>query len=159
MARQTSGKDPNVKDVAVNRRARHEFEIEDTFEAGIMLAGSEVKSLREGSVTLGEGYVMAQGTELFLVNVHIAEYTQANRHNHTPVRSRKLLLHRSEIEQIREGLEEQGRTCVPLRIYFKQGLAKVELGLGRGKKTWDKRHDLKERDDQREMARARADRG
>jgi len=157
VARQSTTKSTEITDVAVNRRARHEFEIEETFEAGIMLAGSEVKSLREGSVTLGEGYVTAIGIELFLVNVHISEYAQANRNNHVPVRTRKLLLHRREIERIRESIEEKGRTCVPLRIYFKRGLAKVELGLGRGKKTWDKRHDLKERDAQREMDRARHD--
>ena len=157
MARQTPGKDPNEKDVAVNRRARHEFEIEETFEAGLVLVGSEVKSLREGSVTLGEGYVTAIGDDLYLVSIHISECAFANRNNHEPIRTRKLLLHRREIERIAEALEEKGRTCVPLRIYFKRGLAKVELGLGRGKKNWDKRQDLKERDANREMDRARSD--
>lgn len=156
MARNESGKDE--KNAAVNRRARHEYEIEETFEAGIVLVGSEVKSLREGAVTLGDGYVVSLGGDLILSNVHISEYANANRHNHEPTRPRKLLLHRREIERIAEAVESKGRTCVPLRIYFKHGLAKVELGVGRGKKSYDKRHDLKERDAKREMDRARSER-
>lgn len=158
MARQAQGKESGEKNAAVNRRARHEFEIEERFEAGIMLLGSEVKSLRDGAVTLGDGYIGAQGDDLMLLNVHISEYANANRHNHEPMRPRKLLLHRKEIEHIAEALQEKGRTAVPLRIYFKHGLAKLEIGLGRGKRTYDKRHDLKERDAKREMDRARAER-
>ncbi|TNF24241.1 MAG: SsrA-binding protein SmpB [Deltaproteobacteria bacterium] len=150
--------DGNEKNAAVNRRARHEYEIEEHFEAGIVLVGSEVKSLREGAVTLGDGYIVHEDGALILVNVHISEYANANRHNHEPTRPRKLLLHRREIEQIAEAIESKGRTCVPLRIYFKHGLAKVEIGIGRGKKTYDKRHDLKERDAKREMDRARSER-
>jgi len=157
VAREAPGKDANEHNAAVNRRARHEFDIEERFEAGIVLVGSEVKSLREGSVTLGDGYIAVQGDDVMLLNVHISEYTNANRHNHEPTRARKLILHRKEIERIAEALAEKGRTCVPLRIYFKRGLAKVELGLGRGKKTYDKRHDLKERDAKREMDRARSE--
>ncbi|PKN58294.1 MAG: SsrA-binding protein [Deltaproteobacteria bacterium HGW-Deltaproteobacteria-14] len=157
MARQAQGKDAGEKNAAVNRRARHEFEIEERFEAGIALLGSEVKSLRDGAVTLGDGYIATQGDDLMLLNVHISEYANANRHNHEPMRPRKLLLHRKEIEHIAEAIQEKGRTAVPLRIYFKHGLAKLEIGLGRGKRTYDKRHDLKERDAKREMDRARAE--
>lgn len=158
MAGQAQGKDADEKNAAVNRRARHEFDIEERFEAGIVLFGSEVKSLRDGAVTLGDGYIATEGDDLMLLNVHISEYTNANRHNHEPMRPRKLLLRRKEIEHIAEALHEKGRTCVPLRIYFKHGLAKIEIGLGRGKRTYDKRHDLKERDAKREMDRARAER-
>lgn len=158
MARRSDGKDSNEKNAAVNRRARHEYDIEESFEAGIVLVGSEVKSLRDGAVTLGDGYVAHEHGSLLLVNVHISEYTNANRHNHEPTRPRKLLLHRREIARISEAIESKGRACVPLRIYFKHGLAKVEIGVGRGKKTYDKRHDLKERDAKREMARARSER-
>jgi SsrA-binding protein len=157
VARQAQGKDAGEKNAAVNRRARHEFEIEERFEAGIALLGSEVKSLRDGAVTLGDGYIATQGDDLMLLNVHISEYANANRHNHEPMRPRKLLLHRKEIEHIAEAIQEKGRTAVPLRIYFKHGLAKLEIGLGRGKRTYDKRHDLKERDAKREMDRARAE--
>lgn len=141
--------------VATNRKARHNFEILDTWEAGLVLVGSEVKSLRAGTITIGDGYVIDQGQELWLVNVHIHEYPQANRQNHEPMRRRKLLLHRHEVSAILREIREKGRTVVPLRFYFKDGRCKVEIGSAVGKKLHDKRADLKERDAKRELARAR----
>lgn len=157
MARRADKGSGGDRDVAVNRRARFEYEIEEVFEAGIVLVGSEVKSLRDGAVTLSDGYVLVHDGVPQLLNVHIAEYTHANRHNHEPTRPRKLLLHRREAERIDEAVSEKGRSCVPLRIYFKQGLAKVEIAVARGKKHYDKRHDLKERDAKREIDRARSE--
>jgi len=148
-------KDSNNRTVATNRRARFDLEIEETFEAGLALLGSEVKSLREGGTVIRDGYVMVEANGLYLVNIHIPEYRHANRHNHVPDRPRRLLLHRREIDIISEGLLEKGRTCIPMRIFFARGLAKVELGLGRGKKAHDRRQDIKERDARREMDRAR----
>ncbi|MCA9517060.1 MAG: SsrA-binding protein SmpB [Myxococcales bacterium] len=145
--------------VATNRRARFDFDIEEVYEAGLVLLGSEVKSLRDGGTSMGDGYVLVRGRELWLTNVHIPEYRHANRHNHEPLRARKLLLHQREIDEIIEGLEAKGRACIAMRIYFKRGIAKVELGLGRGKKAHDRREDIKERDAKREMDRARRDRG
>ncbi|MCC6625742.1 MAG: SsrA-binding protein SmpB [Deltaproteobacteria bacterium] len=147
------------KTVATNRKARHDFEIEETWEAGLVLLGSEVKSLRDGAVTIGDGYVADFGDELFLVNVHINEYPQANLHNHEPLRRRKLLLKRNEIEDITRLLHEKGRTCIPLRFYFKKGRCKVELGAAVGKKLHDKRADLKSKDARREIDRALKGRG
>lgn len=147
------------KTVATNRKARHEYLIGETWEAGIVLVGSEVKSLREGNATIGDGFVVEQDDELFLYNVHIQEYAQASRLNHEPVRRRKLLLKRSEIDDIKKLLKEKGRTCVPLRFYFKKGRCKVELGEATGKKSHDKREDLKSKDAQREMDRAKKSRG
>ena len=146
-------------DVATNRKARHEYAIEQTWEAGLSLTGSEVKSLRAAGVTIGDGFVSEQNGELWLVNVHINEYVQANQHNHDPVRRRKLLLHKPEIEAIAKQIAERGRTCVPLRIYFENGFAKVEIGTGQGKKLHDKRESMKERDAKRDMDRARQGRG
>ncbi len=146
----------NERVVATNRRARHDYAIDETWEAGLVLQGSEVKSLRAGRVTLAEGYVAELDDELWLINVHIAEYAFANRHNHEPTRRRKLLLHRREIDRISHRMATKGLSCIPLRIYFKGGRAKVEIGLGRGKRRYDKRHDLKARDAQREMAEARS---
>ncbi len=154
-----TNKQSTRKTVANNRRARHEFDIEETFEAGLMLLGSEVKSLRDGALTLGEGYIRVEAGEVFLVGAHIAEYKHANRHNHEPTRPRKLLLHEREIRKIAEAIHEKGRSCVPLEVYFIRGLAKLQIGIGRGKRAYDKRQDIKERDAKREMARARRDRG
>jgi SsrA-binding protein len=139
--------------VATNRRARHNFEILETWEAGLVLLGSEVKSLRAGAVSIGDGYVIDQRDELWLVNVHVDEYAQANRLNHEPMRRRKLLLNRHEIVAILREIREKGRTIVPLRFYFKEGRCKVEIGSAVGKKLHDKRHDLKERDLRRELDR------
>lgn len=140
--------------VATNRKARHEFEILETWEAGLVLLGSEVKALRAATITIGDGYAIDHDGELWLVNVHINEYPQANRMNHEPMRRRKLLLHKHELEKILREIREKQRSVVPLRFYFKGGRCKVELGLAVGKKLRDKRADLKERDAKREVARA-----
>jgi SsrA-binding protein len=138
---------------ATNRKARHDYDIERTWEAGLMLTGSEVKSLREGTANLGDGYVLARDGALWLLNVHVQEYQHANRFNHEPLRPRKLLLHLREIEEITRQMVEKSRVCVPLSIYFKNGRAKVEIGTGVGKKLHDKRHSIKEREANRELQR------
>jgi SsrA-binding protein len=140
--------------IARNRRARHDYSIEDTFEAGVALTGTEVKSLRAGRASLTDGFAQVSDGEVWLHNVHIPEYTQGTWTNHTPRRIRKLLLHRKEIDKINAEIAEQGLTLVPLSMYFKDGKVKVELGLARGKRTYDKRHDLARRDAAREVERA-----
>lgn len=142
------------KVVASNRKARHDYHIEDTVEAGIMLTGSEIKSIRAGQVNLRDGFAAIRNGEAWLLNVHIAPYHQASYTNHEPRRDRKLLLHRREINRLTGKLQEKGLTLVPLQIYLKNSRAKVELGLARGKKLYDKRETLRERDDHRQMTRA-----
>ncbi|MBJ95649.1 MAG: SsrA-binding protein [Rickettsiales bacterium] len=144
-----------IKTIAVNKKARHRFHIEDTVEAGLVLLGSEVKSLRGGRVSITEGYVRLEDGEAFLVDVHVPPYEQANRQNHDPLRPRKLLLHKKEIQRLIGKISRQGYTLVPMRLYFRRGRAKLEIGLGRGKKLHDKRHDQKAKDARREMDRAR----
>lgn len=146
--------DKNNRVIATNRKARHRYAIEETLEAGLVLVGSEVKSLREGRVTFGDGYVDVREGELWLANIHIHEYAFANRLNHEPTRGRKLLLKRNEIRRIIRRIEEKGYSGVPLQIYFKAGRVKVELGLGKGKRMVDRRQDVKERDAKRDIARA-----
>jgi len=146
------------KVISVNKKARHRYHIEDTVEAGLVLLGSEVKSLRQGRVSIMEGYVRLEGGEGWLVDVHIPPYEQANKQNHEPLRARKLLLHKKEIERLFGKISRQGYTLVPLRLYFRRGKAKLEIGLGRGKKLHDKRQDQKSRDAHREMDRARKQR-
>jgi SsrA-binding protein len=143
-----------MKVVASNRRARHDYEILDTFEAGLALEGSEVKSIREGKVVLKDSFAHVRDGEVWLVGTYIAPYEFSRGGGHEPERTRKLLLHKREIARINAKLGEQGLTLVPLRIYLKDGRAKVELGLGRGKRTIDKRETIKERDQQREIERA-----
>lgn len=142
------------KIVASNRRARHDYTIEDTLEAGIMLTGTEVKSLRAGRATLTEGYGLITDGEVWLHGVHIPEYAQGTWTNHEPRRVRKLLLHRKEIERLERSTREGGLTLVPLSLYFSDGKAKIELALARGRRTYDKRHELARRDAEREVARA-----
>jgi SsrA-binding protein len=143
------------KVVATNRRARHDYAIEETFEAGIVLTGSEVKSLRSGRASLGEAFARVRDGELWLENLHIPPYQQAGtRSSYDPRRDRKLLLHREEIERLIGKTQERGLTLVPLRLYFTRGLAKLELGLGRGKRTFEKRQAIAEREHRREMERA-----
>ena len=142
------------KVVARNRRARHDYHIEDVFEAGLVLTGTEVKSLRAGRASLTDGFAQVSDHELWLHNVHIPEYAQGTWTNHEPRRTRKLLLHRKEIDKLAAATAERGLTLVPLSLYFKDGKAKVELGLGRGKRTYDKRQDLASRDAAREVQRA-----
>ena len=140
--------------VASNRKAFHNFEILETCEAGLVLQGTEVKALREGRADLKESYARVEGTAAWLLGCHISPYAQGNRANHDPLRPRKLLLHRRELDRLLGRVMEKGLTLVPLRLYFKQGRAKVELGLARGRKTLDKRHAIREREERREMDRA-----
>lgn len=146
-----------IKLVADNRRARFDFELGDRWEAGLVLMGSEVKSLREGKVNLSDSYAAPRGDELFLHNLHIGEYKGATYGGHTPLRERKLLLHRAEIDRILQRVHERGLTLVPTRIYFKGGIAKVEIALGKGKTKGDRRQTIKERETRREMDRAITD--
>lgn len=141
-----------IKIVASNRRARHEYEILETWEAGLVLQGTEVKALREGHVNLGDAYGEIRDGEGWVVKMHIGPYEQGNRENHEPFRPRKLLLHRREIRKMLPKLEEKGLTLVPLRLYFREGRAKIELGLGRGKKLHDKRESKAKQDVQRRIA-------
>ena len=158
MARKPSNKkvseDPNERLIALNRKARHEYEVLETLECGIALVGSEVKSLRNGRLSLDEAYGRMDRDEVWLVGCDIGEYTFANQQNHDPRRRRKLLLHRREIKKFASRAYERNLTLVPLKMYFKQGRAKVLLGLCRGKKTYDKRETLKKRDTERDIARA-----
>jgi SsrA-binding protein len=142
------------RDIAVNRRARFEYLIEETFEAGLVLRGSEIKALRVGKANLKDSYGRIEGDEVWLWNAHISPYGPASQFGHEPTRSRKLLLHRSEIARLTGKVKERGLTLVPLRLYFKNGRAKVELALARGKKHHDKRESIKEREVRREMDRA-----
>ncbi len=142
--------------VATNRRARFDYAIEDRWEAGLALTGSEVKSLRDGNVSLSDAYALPKGDELFLVNCRIGEYKQASHFGHAPLRDRKLLMRRAEIDRVRGKVEQRGYTLVPLRIYFKKGWAKVELGLGKGRAHEDRREAIAERESKREMDRALA---
>lgn len=141
--------------IATNRKARHDFDFEETFEAGLVLVGTEVKSLREGRVNLRDSFARVEGGEVYLYNVHISPYTHGNRWNHEPTRSRKLLLHKGEIRRLIGKVQQQGLTLVPTRMYFnRRGLAKVEIAVARGKKKWDKRRDIAKREAEREAARA-----
>ena len=150
-----SSPDPARRSVATNKKARHRFEILDELEAGIVLVGTEVKSLREGQCSLQEAYVRIRGGELWLVGAHIPEYAFGNKQNHQPVRDRKLLAHAREIRKWEKQVREKGVTAVPLEVYFQGSLVKVKLGLARGKKLYDKRAAERERSDRREMERAR----
>ena len=145
--------------VATNRKARHDYHIEDVYEAGIVLTGTEVKSLRAGRASLVDGYATIERGEAWLENVHIPEYTQGTWTNHSTRRRRKLLLNRVEIDKLTGKIKESGFTLVPLSLYFKDGNAKVEIALAKGKKEYDKRHSLKEQQDKREAARAVSTKG
>jgi SsrA-binding protein len=147
-------KDDAVKVIADNRKARYAYAIEDTLEAGIMLVGSEVKSLRNGKSTIAESYAFSKDGELFLVNSYIPEYTQASRFNHEPKRTRKLLVHKAQAAKLSAAIQREGMTLIPLRMYFNaKGIAKIELGIAKGKKLHDKRETEKQRDWQRDKAR------
>lgn len=147
-------KSDGLKVVASNRKARHDFEILDTYEAGMVLHGSEVKSLRDGKATIKDSFAHVKDGEVYLVGLYIGPHGFSRDGGHAPERTRKLLLNRREIDRIAGKLAERGLTLVPLRIYFKEGKAKLELGLGRGKRTHDKRHALRDKQQQREMDRA-----
>jgi SsrA-binding protein len=142
-----------TKLIAQNRKARHNYEIEDTVEAGIMLVGTEVKSCRDGKANLADAYAAVRDGEAWLLQCHIAPYSHGNRANHEPTRPRKLLLHKAEIERLHAAVSRDGRTLVPLRLYFKQGMAKAEIAIGRGKKTYDKRQSIASRSEERRMRR------
>ena len=141
------------RDIAVNRKARHEFLIEETVEAGMALMGSEVKALREGKANLKDSYGRIENGEVWLWNAHISPYNPASQFGHEPTRTRKMLLHRGEIERLNGKVKERGLTLVPLRLYFKNGRAKIELALARGKKQHDKREAIREREQRREIDR------
>jgi SsrA-binding protein len=141
------------KTVALNRRARYDYAVEQTLEAGIVLTGTEIKSIRAGRVNLGDAYARIEHGEAILVGAHIAPYEQGNRYNHEPLRTRKLLLHRDQIAELAGLSQAKGLTIVPLRLYLRNGLAKLELGVARGKKTHDKRRTIAERDVRRELQR------
>ena len=142
-----------TKTVATNRKARHEYFILETHEAGIALQGSEIKSIRAGQISLGEAYIRIDGHEAWLEDAHIAPYEQANRFNHDPRRPRKLLLHQSEIHRLWNEVRQKGVTIIPLSVYLKEGRAKVEIAVAKGKKLYDKRADLAKRDAMREIER------
>ena len=142
-----------IESVARNKRARFDYHILDTFEAGLVLRGTEVKSLREGKVSIADAYGIVRDGEVFLLNAHIQPYARGGYVNHEPTRSRKLLLHRKEIRRLIGAVERQGLTLIPLELYFKKGVAKVALALGKGKKLHDKRDAQRQRDAEREIAR------
>lgn len=142
-----------IKVIAQNRRARHDYHIEDTIEAGLVLTGTEIKSIRAGRVNLKDSFARIQNGEVFLYNMHISPYEQGNRYNHDPLRTRKLLLHRREINKLIGLTKEKGYTLVPLKIYIKNGLAKLDLAIAKGKKLYDKREAMKKRDAEREAQR------
>ncbi|MGI8825490.1 MAG: SsrA-binding protein SmpB [Chloroflexota bacterium] len=148
----------HVKVIAVNRRATHDYFIDDRIEAGLVLTGTEIKSIREGRVNLREGYARIRDGEGWLVNVHIAPYEQGNRYNHEPLRDRKLLLHKGEISILVGRARQRGYTLVPTQLYLKHGRAKIELGLARGKREFDKREAISRREAQREIERGLSDR-
>jgi SsrA-binding protein len=152
-------KGDGTKTLASNRKAYHDYFIEDTFEAGIVLTGTEIKSVRAGQVNLRDSYATIKDGELWLMNTHIAAYRGGSYFNHDPRRDRKLLMHRREINRLAGKVQEKGLTLIPLRIYLKNNLAKVEIGLARGKKQYDKRATLREKDSRREVERAIARHG
>jgi SsrA-binding protein len=147
-----------IKVIATNRKANHDYFLLDRFEAGLVLLGSEIKSIRAGQISIKEAYVQTDRNEAWLVDAHVALYDPASRENHEPKRRRKLLLHRKEIDELREGTTLKGLTIIPLRVYLKDGRAKIEIALARGKKHYDKRATIAKRDAEREMARARRNR-
>jgi len=143
-----------MKVISVNRKAYHDYFIYETWEAGLVLTGSEIKSIRDGRVNLRDSYVTIKDDEAWLIGAHISPYPQANRQNHDPRRDRKLLLHRREIDRLRGKVQEKGFTIIPLRLYLKNNVAKVEIALARGKKKYDKRQAIAKKEAQREMERA-----
>ncbi|WP_096190189.1 SsrA-binding protein SmpB [Evansella halocellulosilytica] len=148
------GKGTEGKQIAQNKKARHDYHIEETYEAGLVLTGTEIKSIRNRRVNLKDSFARVSRGEAWLHNLHISPYEQGNRYNHDPVRTRKLLLHRKEINKLIGLTKEKGYTLVPLKIYIKNGFAKVLIGLGKGKKKYDKREDLKKKAAKRDIERA-----
>ena len=154
MPRRAAPEETGVKTIAANRRARHDYDIQESFEAGLALVGSEVKSLRAGRADLKDAYGLIDRGEAWLVGLHISPYQFAREGGHDPERTRKLLMHRGEIERVRGKLDQKGLALIPLRLYFKEGKAKVEMALGKGQARYDKREALKRRQAEREMQRA-----
>ncbi|HML39891.1 MAG TPA: SsrA-binding protein SmpB [Bellilinea sp.] len=146
-----------VKVLATNRKAKFEFFLLEHFEAGLELQGSEIKSIRAGQISLAEAYVQTDGNNAWLVNAHVAPYEQANRFNHDPKRPRRLLLHKREIRELWDAVRQKGVTIVPVEVYLKDGRAKLDIAIGKGKKLYDKRHEIAKRDEAREIARGRSD--
>ena len=144
----------SIKVIATNRKARHEYHIIEKYEGGIILHGSEVKAIREGKANIKEAYVRFTGNELFVIGMHIGKYSNEGYSTHSPVRDRKLLLHRKELSKMRKMVDEKGKTLIPLSIYLKRGNVKVEFGLAQGKKLWDKRKAKMEKDVNRQVDRA-----
>ncbi|SNY94147.1 SsrA-binding protein [Cohaesibacter sp. ES.047] len=160
MAQKKKKSDPNNRTVAENRKARHNYEVGDVLEAGLQLTGTEVKSLRLGKANIAESYASDENGEIVLINSHIPEYTQGNRFNHEPLRPRKLLLHKREIDKLKQAVQREGMTIVPLKLYFNdKGIAKLAIAVAKGKKDYDKRQDAKKRDWQRDKARLLRERG
>jgi len=151
--------DEGVKVIAHNRRATHDYFVEDRFEAGLVLQGSEIKSVRAGHVQLKEAYVHPDGDQMFLINAHIAIYDPAARQNHEPLRARKLLLHKKQIAELSEKVRLKGYTIIPLKLYLSKGRAKIEIALAKGKKNYDKRETIAKRESDRELARLIGRRG
>ncbi|WP_419995407.1 SsrA-binding protein SmpB [Streptomyces boninensis] len=149
-----TSKDPGRKLIAQNKRARYDYHILDTYECGIVLTGTEVKSLRQGRASIVDGYIHIDGGEAWMSNVHIPEYAQGTWTNHTARRKRKLLMHRAEIDKLEAKSQESSHTIVPLALYFKDGRAKIEIALAKGKKEYDKRQTLREKQDRRETEKA-----
>lgn len=143
-----------LRTIARNRRATYDYDIQERFEAGLALTGTEIKSLRQGKASIVEAYVRPRAGELWLVGATIPRYEAANRYNHEPTRDRKLLLHRREIREIEEAFAQQGLTLVPLQLYLRRGLAKIEIGVGRGRRKYDKRQALRRQEAERQMRRA-----
>ncbi len=146
-----------IKIITRNRKASHEYHLLDTYEAGLVLVGSEIKSIRAGHVNLQEAFVTDTNGELWVLNMHINEYKQAHKRGHEPLRPRKLLLHRKEINKITSEMAQKGYTVIPTALYLKNGRAKLEIALAKGKKLYDKRQDMRKKDDQRQMERAMRD--
>ncbi|EIT87061.1 SsrA-binding protein [Fictibacillus macauensis ZFHKF-1] len=144
--------------VAQNKKARHDYHIEDTFEAGLVLQGTEIKAIRAGRINLKDSFARVQQGEVFVHNMHVSPYEQGNRYNHDPMRTRKLLLHKKQINLLLAATKEKGYSIVPLKLYLKNGFAKLLIGIAKGKKNYDKREDLKRKDAKREIDRAFRDR-
>ena len=153
-----AGNDENIKVISRNRKARRDFFIEETYEAGIKLKGTEIKSIRQGRVNFKDSFALVEDGEIYLYNMHISPYEQGNRANHDPERKRKLLMHKNQIKRLLGATRRKGYTLIPLSMYLKGNLAKVELALAEGKEKHDKREDIKKREHQREMERALKDR-
>jgi SsrA-binding protein len=142
-----------IKVLAVNKKARFNFTIDESFECGIVLVGTEVKSIKDGRFSFADAYALVENDELFLIDFHVTQYVYGNRVNHEPLRRRKLLVHHKEIKRLRRIVDEKGLTLVPLKVYLKRGIIKCELGIAKGKKLFDKRDDIRKRDQKRELER------